>query len=327
MDAAILTAPLTAPFATFAALMLGAWAIEAAVGWPTWLFARIRHPVVWLGWLIAALERRLNRRRWSHRTRYAAGVATTLIALSVAAGAGLLIAAATPNTVLGFAIDALVASSLLASRSLYEHVAAVATTLSTDDLASARTAVSKIVGRDPARLDAHGIARASLESLAENASDAVVAPLFWGAVFGLPGIAIYKAINTLDSMIGHKNERYAAFGGFAARLDDIANLVPARVAGFLFATASLKGNAFAVMLRDAQRHRSPNAGWPEAAMAGGLGVRLSGPRAYGAEVTDEPWLNGNAADPDAATMRHGLIVYVRTMIICATLLLFLLIVF
>ena len=319
MDAAALTAP--------AALMLGAWAIEAAVGWPNWLFARIRHPVVWLGWLISAFERALNRRRWPHRVRYVAGVATTMIVLITATGVAYLIAGATPNTVLGYAIDAIIASSLLASRSLYEHVAAVATALSAGELSRARTAVSKIVGRDPARLDGSGIARASLESLAENASDGVVAPLFWGTVFGLPGIAVYKAINTLDSMIGHKNERYAAFGGFAARLDDIANLVPARLTGLLFAAASLKRNAFAVMFRDAPCHRSPNAGWPEAAMAGGLGVRLSGPRAYGAEVTNEPWLNGGAGDPDAATLRRGLMVYVRAMTVCVALLLLLLIVF
>lgn len=219
------------------------------------------------------------------------------------------------------------ASSLLASRSLYEHVAAVATALSAGGLVRARSAVSKIVGRDPARLDASGIARASLESLAENASDGVVAPLFWGAIFGLPGIAIYKAINTLDSMIGHKNERYAAFGGFAARLDDIANLIPARLTGVLFAATSLKGNAFAIMLRDAPRHRSPNAGWPESAMAGGLGVRLSGPRAYGADIADEPWLNSGAGDPDVAAVQRGLRIYIRAMTLCATLLLILLIVF
>ncbi len=315
------TAALTASFTAFGALMLGAWAIEAAVGWPNWLFARIRHPVVWLGWLITAFERTLNRRRWPHRVRYVAGVATTLTTLIVAVGAALLISAATPKTVLGYAIDALIASSLLASRSLYEHVAAVANALSTGDLASARSAVSKVVGRDPARLDASGIARASLESLAENASDGVVAPLFWGAILGLPGIAVYKAINTLDSMIGHRNEHYAAFGGFAARLDDTANLIPARLTGLLFAAASLQGNAFAIMFRDARRHRSPNAGWPEAAMAGGLGVRLSGPRAYGAEITNEPWLNAGASDPDAATMHRGLMVYVRAMVICAALLL------
>ena len=319
MDAAALTAP--------AALVLGAWAIEAAVGWPNWLFARIRHPVVWLGWLISAFERALNRCRWPHRVRYVAGVAITMIVLNTAAGAALLISAATPNTVLGYAIDAIIASSLLASRSLYEHVAAVATALSADDLAGARSAVSKIVGRDPKRLDEAGIARASLESLAENASDGVVAPLFWGAVFGLPGIAAYKAINTLDSMIGHKNERYAAFGGFAARLDDIANLVPARLTGLLFAATSLKRNTFAVMFRDARCHRSLNAGWPEAAMAGGLGVRLSGPRAYGVEIADEPWLNGDARDPDAATVHRGLTVYVRAMTACVALLLLLLIVF
>ena len=218
----------------------------------------------------------------------------------------------------GIAAEALIAASLLASRSLYEHVAAVATALGSGDVAAAREAVAHIVGRDPQGLNEAGIARAALESLAENASDAVVAPLFWGLLLGLPGIAAYKAVNTLDSMIGHRTARYQRFGQCAARLDDAVNWLPARLTGALFALAAdNSADAWRVMCRDARRHRSVNAGWPEAAAAGALGVRLSGPRRYGGRQTAEPWLNGAAPDPDAHTLAAGLKLYVRAMRLAA----------
>lgn len=301
-------------------LMTLAWAIEASAGWPDWLYARIRHPVVWLGTVISALESAFNRAHWPSWARYVAGVLTTLSSVGLAAGIAYLLTILMPQNAWGLALEALAASSLIASRSLYAHVAAVSTPLAHADIQGARRAVSQIVGRNPDQLDASAIARAGLESLAENASDGVTAPLFWGAVFGLPGLAAYKTINTLDSMIGHKNDRYAAFGGFAARLDDVANLIPARLTGVLIATVSGRPSAFRVMLRDARNHRSPNAGWPEAAMAGGLGVRLSGPRAYGDTVSDEPWLNGEARDCNAADVAAGLKLYVRAMWLAAFLL-------
>ncbi|MEM7767974.1 MAG: adenosylcobinamide-phosphate synthase CbiB [Pseudomonadota bacterium] len=303
------------------ALMLLAWAFELVLGWPDWLYKRIRHPVVWFGALVSAFERALNRERWSHRVRYVAGTFSALSCVALATVSGWMIAGLLPATPWAVALEALIASSLIVSRSLHAHVAAVAKPLAAGNVEGARQAVSMIVGRDPSQLDEAGIARAGLESLAENTSDGITAPLFWGAIFGLPGLAAYKAINTLDSMIGHRSERYAAFGGFAARLDDVANLVPARLTGALFALASQKLDAFRVTLSDARRHRSPNAGWPEAAMAGGLGVRLSGPRAYGAGVSDEPWLNGGAPDPAAAEMIRGLALYRLTMGLAAALLL------
>ena len=293
--------------------MLAAFGLEAALGWPDWLYRRIAHPVVWLGALISALETRLNRAGFSHHQRYLFGALTSLIAIGVALSFGLAISILLPDTLWALGLEALIASSLIASRSLYSHVSAIAAPLIRGDLNAARHAVSMIVGRDPSQLDEAGIARASLESLAENASDGVIAPLFWGVCFGLPGIAAYKAINTLDSMIGHRSDRYQAFGGFAARLDDLANLIPARLTGFLFAAASLKRSAFTVMLRDARKHRSPNAGWPEAAMAGALGVRLSGPRQYENHQAEEPWLNGPAPDPNGTTIRDGLSLYLKAM--------------
>ena len=302
------------------ALMLAAWAIEALFGWPSWLYRLIRHPVVWLGTGISWLESAFNQPSWPHPARYVAGALSSLFAIAAATALAFAISRALPDTLSGWTIEALIASSLIASRSLYTHVAAVARPLSADDIAGARTAVSQIVGRDPARLDEAGAARAALESLAENASDGVTAPLFWGALFGLPGLAAYKAVNTLDSMIGHRNTRYAAFGGFAARLDDMANLIPARLTGLAFAAVSGGTSALSTMQRDARHHRSPNAGWPEAAMAGALGVRLSGPRLYGDRVSDEPWLNSAAPDPTPDTLTRGLRLYVRAMVMLALLL-------
>lgn len=296
-----------------ALLMAGALAMEAVFGWPDWLYTRIRHPVVWIGALIAALERRLNRPAFSHRARYTLGALTSLLTLGMTGALAAALARLIPDTLWGGALEMLLASSLLASRSLYTHVAAIAAPLQAGNLALAREKVSMIVGRDPSRLDAPAISRAALESLAENASDGVIAPLFWGAIFGLPGIAVYKAVNTLDSMIGHRSERYAAFGGFAARLDDVANFIPARLTGLLIAAPAWRRGALSIMLRDAPRHRSPNAGWPEAAMAGALGVRLSGPRAYDTQVSDEPWLNEGAPDPLPDQICPGLSRFVHAM--------------
>jgi adenosylcobinamide-phosphate synthase len=199
----------------------------------------------------------------------------------------------------------------------------VARPLRTGDLAEARRAVARTVGRDPQRLDEAGVARAALESLAENTSDGVVAPLFWGLLFGLPGIAGYKAINTLDSMIGHRSPRYEDFGRAAARIDDVANLIPARLTGALLAVvagAARWRRALAVMRADARAHRSPNAGWPEAALAGALGVRLSGPRVYGDRIADEPWLNATAPDPGPGDLDRGLGLYLRAMVALAVML-------
>lgn len=303
-----------------AAFILLAWAIELAVGWPTWLFKSIRHPVVWLGHLITLLDTALNRSAWRWGLRYSAGAVATLVTVASATGAAVVISRLCPPTWWGIFAEAIIASSLIASRSLHEHVSAVAEPLTAGDLEAARQAVSMIVGRDHKQLDSAAIARASLESLAENASDGVIAPVFWGAIFGLPGITAYKAINTLDSMIGHRTERHEAFGGFAAQLDDLVNLIPARLTGFLFVTASFSAQAFKTMLRDANRHRSPNAGWPEAAMAGGLNIRLSGPRQYGNDVSREPWLNEGARDPGAQDVTAGLKLYWRALAIAAAIL-------
>ncbi|MBV9078242.1 MAG: cobalamin biosynthesis protein CobD, partial [Methylobacteriaceae bacterium] len=204
----------------------------------------------------------------------------------------------------GAILLALAASVLLAQQSLFLHVRAVERAFAAGGLPAARRAVSMIVGRDPDRLDDAGVARAAIESCAENFSDGVVAPAFWFALGGLPGLLVYKAVNTADSMVGHLSERHRAFGWASARLDDVLNLAPARLAGLLVALAAPAGGgrigpALAVMERDARLHRSPNAGWPEAAMAGALGLALGGPRVYAAGPVDEPMLNA-AGRRDAA---------------------------
>ena len=308
----------------FTGAMLVAMAIDAVLGWPGALFARIGHPVSWLGSLISALDARWNRASDTPAMRRMAGVAVALIMIALAACVGWIVQEAMPSDWRGVVLLGVLAWPFVALRSLCDHVADVRDPLAAGDIDAARKTVSMIVGRDPAGLDEAGIARAAIESLAENTSDGVVAPLFWGALFGLPGIAGYKALNTLDSMIGHRSERHGAFGWAAARIDDVANIIPARLTGLLFAlTGPGPRDALLCMVRDARHHRSPNAGWPEAAMAGALGVRLCGPRSYHGELADEPWLNGGARDPAAADISRALEAYVRAMLSIGALLAFL----
>ncbi|MEM8767232.1 MAG: adenosylcobinamide-phosphate synthase CbiB [Pseudomonadota bacterium] len=299
-------------------VLILAWGIEAAFGWPEALYRKVRHPVVWIGWLVNGFERVLNGEGRSDVWRRLAGAISAAVVILLTWALAAALVALLPEGSLGFVLQALVASSFLASRSLYSHVAAVAEALSVKSIDAARTAVSHIVGRDPQSLDEAGITRAALESLAENASDGVVAPLFWGVLLGLPGLAAYKALNTLDSMIGHRNSRFEDFGKASARLDDVANWIPARLtAALLLLAGPPRGRTLLVLRRDARRHRSPNAGWPEAAMAGALNVRLSGPRCYGDRSTEEPWLNADAPDPGPHSLELGLALYLRALVLLA----------
>ena len=292
-------------------VLSGALLIEPTAGYPAPLFRAIRHPVVWIGALIDWLDRRLNRDDAVETARRALGLLCMLVVL---------IAAAAPMIVFmrvvgGMILPAILASTLLAQRSLFAHVRDVADALERDGLAAGRRAVSRIVGRNPEALDHAGVARAAIESLAENFSDGVVAPALWCALAGLPGMAAYKAANTADSMIGHRTQRYAAFGWVAARLDDVVNLPASRLAALWLCGAAFlhprgrAGAAFAAAWRDARRHRSPNAGWPEAAMAGALGLRLAGPRVYGAARVEDAWMGNGRADADAEDIRRALSVY------------------
>ena len=289
---------------------LVALVLDALIGWPEAVYRRISHPVVWLGGLIAALDRRWNR----GTGRILRGTLAALLVIVAAAMPAILLTGALAPLPFGPVLLGVLAWPLVASRSLHDHVAAVARPLAMGDMPAARAAVAMIVGRD---LDdrPEPIARAALESLAENSSDGVVAPILWAAIAGLPGIAAYKAINTLDSKIGHMSPRHALFGRFAAKLDDLVNLPASRLTGLLIVAAAGSARAWRVMRRDAGRHRSPNAGWPEAAMAGALGERLSGPRSYGGVETPEPWLNEGARDPDAADLMRGLRLYRRAIML------------
>jgi adenosylcobinamide-phosphate synthase len=305
---------------SFAAAMLVALAIDAAIGWPDRLYARIGHPVTWIGALIHRLDLSLNHGDGPRRWR--AGVLALAVVLGLVGGLSIAVQIVIPTGWVGILILGALAWPLVALRSMHTHVEAVAVPLSRRDLPAARKALAMIVGRDPSQLETSGIARAGLESLAENTSDGIVAPVVWGVVAGLPGIAIYKAINTADSMIGHRTARYRDFGWAAARLDDLVNWIPARLTAGLFALASGRlGAAWSVVRADARRHRSPNAGWPEAAMAGALHLRLSGPRIYDGVLSDEPFVNPAAPDPDAEDLARGLALYRRTMLALAAVLL------
>lgn len=300
------------------AIVLLALLAEAAAGYPAALLRSIGHPVMWVGWLIERLDRRLNREDRTAEHRRVAGVVAVLIILA----AGILSAGLVQLALLAILPDwlavlllALLAGTLLAQRSLATHVAAVADALDREGLAGGRRAIAHIVGRNPEHLDEAGVARAAIESLAENFADGVVAPAFWCGVFGLPGIAAYKAINTADSMIGHRTKKHEAFGWAAARLDDLVNLPASRLAAlWLVAAAALQPGADAAaawrtVRRDARHHRSPNAGWPEAAMAGALGLRLNGPRVYGTTRVEDHWMGAGREAATAQDIRRALSLY------------------
>jgi adenosylcobinamide-phosphate synthase len=291
--------------------------IEAMVGYPDRLVRAIGHPVTWMGSMITALDRALNRDSDSEALRRVAGVAAVVILVVVAAAVGGGIESLLLRLPFGIVLAAIIASTLLAQRSLHDHVSQVATALDEHGLAAARDAVSHIVGRDPQSLDEAGVARAAIESLAENFSDGVVAPAFWLAVAGLAGGATYKAINTADSMIGHRTPRYAAFGFAAARLDDLVNLPASRLAALLLVAAAAMtsreaaAEAWRAVVRDAAHHRSPNAGYPEAAMAGALGLSLAGPRVYGGTEVADALMGDGRRDATAADIRAALALYRR----------------
>ena len=295
-------------------VVLAALLIDAATGDPPWLYRRVPHPVVVLGKLVELAERVLYAPspRWRG---VAGGILTVVVVVSASVAAAWAIERfLVGRWTHGWVPEAVIASTLLAFRGLHDHAGAVARGLE-QSLAAGREAVSHIVGRDPASLDEAGVVRSAVESVAENFSDAVVAPLFWYALAGLPGLFAYKAVNTLDSMIGYRTDRYRYFGAVAARLDDLVNYLPARLAGLYFVASAWLlpgadgGRAWRVMLRDARQHRSPNAGWQEAAVAGALDVALAGPRRYPHGIVDDAWMGDGRARLDAGDVRRCLHLY------------------
>jgi adenosylcobinamide-phosphate synthase len=296
-------------------LLLAGLAIDAAFGDMPRVFAILPHPVATAGHFVASFEKKLNRPNRSEKSRRERGILTVVVLVGGAAGIGWIVQFLCGFSLGGAAVEALAIGILLAQRSLYEHVARVAAALQSGGLQAGRAAVRHIVGRDPLRLDGHGVARAAIESLAENFSDGVVAPALWFLAGGLPGLFAYKMVNTLDSMLGHKSPRYRSFGWAAARLDDLLNLVPAPASGLLLSAAALferaakPGRALRTMLRDGRKHHSPNAGWPEAAVAGALGLALAGPRHYPEGVVNDPWLGDGRARATAADIGRALKLY------------------
>jgi adenosylcobinamide-phosphate synthase len=295
----------------FAALLL-----DAFVGDMKLLFKHVPHPVELVGRAIGWFDHRLNRENRSEATRRGRGIFTVAIFVVTSAFVGYFLEQVCGATRFGWLVELVVIAVLVAQRSLFDRVHAVAIALREKGLYAGREEIRHIVGRDPMSLDEHGVARAGIESLAENFSDGVVAPVFWTLIFGLPGLFIYKTGNTLDSMIGYLSPRHRSFGWAAARLDDVLNVIPARISGFLIAAAAaLAPQAQArasirTMLRDAGKHRSPNAGWPEAAIAGALGLALAGPRRYAERVVDDPWIGEGRARVTPVDMHRALLIYV-----------------
>ncbi|HLO77330.1 MAG TPA: adenosylcobinamide-phosphate synthase CbiB [Magnetospirillum sp.] len=293
-------------------MLFMALAVDAMFGEMGPLFRLLPHPVVLIGRLIGRLDKRLNKPALPERDRKLRGVVLVALMVTLALGVGgtiAFVARAVPHL---WPIEVFAAAVLIAQRALFDHVDDVARALEHTGLEAGRFAVSRIVGRDPQSLDEHGVARAAIESLAENFADAVVAPAFWYAVLGLPGLVLYKTVNTLDSMVGYRNDKYRSFGWASARLDDVMNLIPARLAGLtialaaLFATRGRPLRALRTMATDARHHKSPNSGWPEAAMAGALDLALGGPRKYPGLVVDEKWIGRGRARATVADIDRAL---------------------
>ncbi|MGX9990038.1 adenosylcobinamide-phosphate synthase CbiB [Rhizobium sp. WSM1274] len=285
-------------------VLLLALLLDRIVGDPQWLWSRMPHPVVVFGAAISYADRQLNPASLTSSQRRMNGIAAILALLLLTVAAGFVF-----NRffalfgLVGILLETGLVAIFLAQKSLADHVAAVALALRDEGLAGGRAAVSRVVGRDPETLDEPAVCRAAIESLAENFSDGVVAPALWYAVFGLPGLFAYKMLNTADSMIGHKSEKYIDFGWAAARLDDVANWPAARLSILLIAAGawirrgtSAGREAIRVAMRDGALHRSPNSGRPEAAMAGALNVQLAGPRIYGGVIVREPMINDAGRD-------------------------------
>jgi adenosylcobinamide-phosphate synthase len=299
----------------FADLALVAIATEAMVGYPNAVYRLVGHPVTWFGRLITWCDEAWNSGPADARRKR--GVVTLLLLVAVALLWGVAIMAVFDRflpAVVSLIVCGVLASSLLAQRSLDAHVLAVAEGLETEGLPGGRRAVAHIVGRETRDLDEAAVCRAAIESLAENFSDGVVAPLFWMVVGGLPGALAYKAINTADSMIGHRTECYEAFGWASARIDDLVNLPASRLSALWLALAAIPlglstGRVLSTVRRDARHHRSPNAGWPEAAMAGALGIRLSGPRIYEGVRVEERWVGEGRSELTAEDIRAALRLY------------------
>jgi adenosylcobinamide-phosphate synthase len=305
-------------------ILLMALILDALFGDPPLLFRFLPHPVRAIGAMIGFLDRKLNRPGRLEADRLTRGLLTVSLMAALSWWVGLLVLDAKASVKFGWLLELFLAWTLIAQRGLFDAVRAVRLGLKKSGVEGGRAAVSQIVGRDVTRLDEHGVSRAAIESLAENFSDAVVAPVFWYLILGFPGLLLYKTINTMDSMLGHKTPRLRAFGFTAAKLDDLVNLIPARLSGLILVLASFfvptasPWQSVKVMLRDSHKHRSPNAGWPEGAAAGALKLALSGPRVYAEGPTSEPWIGGEfSARSDHRDIKRALYLFVTACLLNA----------
>ena len=299
--------------------------VERFTGYPKGLFRILGHPVQWMGAVIGWLDETFNTAPGEPVAGKLRGGCAVLLLLAFTVLPAWMLSDVLGRMAGGWILDALVATAFIAQKSMRDHVRDVAHALSSS-VAEGRNAVARIVGRETRKLDESGVAKAALESLAENTSDGIVAPVFWYAVLGLPGLVAYKAINTADSMIGHKTQKHLHFGYVAAKLDDLINLPASRLTAFLFAAAAAVGdiqageNALRAVWRDAGKHRSPNAGWPEAAMAGALGLQFGGPRHYEGELVDLPCMGDGREQLSRGDIHAGLKLYDRSLWIMLALL-------
>jgi adenosylcobinamide-phosphate synthase len=314
-------------------ILLLAIVIDAIFGDPKTLYRHVPHPAQIMGWVISHLDKRLNHPIEEIITQRRNGIFAIIIILTLAVSCSLGLVYLLSLIPFGWILEALILSTMIASRSLYQHVLAVATALKSDAIEDARSAAGEIVGRNTGNLDNHGIARAAIESLSENFSDGVVAPIFWTALFGLPGALTYKMLNTADSMIGHKNDRYLYFGWAAARLDDLANFIPARLsaltlclAAFIWSRNEAKRSWIAIR-HDAKKHISINSGYPEAAMAGALNLKLAGPREYNDQTLEGQWIGsangGSVAEATPEDINKGLALYINACLLPTAVIVFL----
>ena len=296
-------------------LLILAIILDAILGDMAFLFKIIKHPIVIIGKIINFLDQKLNRKKRGESDRAIRGALSVLAMVFLSGIFGYSVSWLSFNHPIGWVVELFILLTLLAGRSLFDHVKDVANALKLS-VEDGRNAVSHIVGRDAKQLDAFGVARAAIESTAENFCDGVIAPVFWYILFGLPGLIIYKTINTMDSMIGYKNSKYKAFGMTAARLDDILNLIPARLSALFLILASFFTpnasplNSIRTVFRDSNKHRSMNAGWPEAAMAGALNVALAGPRRYTNSVANDPWIGNGSAKALITDINRALFIYI-----------------
>ena len=307
-------------------IILGAILIDIIFGWPNIIYKAIGHPVTWVGKLIKIFDKKLNNITYSNDFKKMSGLVTILICSLLVIIICILIEKFLNQFSFGMFISMIIMWPLIAINSMHQHVNNILINIQVNNIKLVRKSVSKIVGRNTSKLNKTDLIRASIESLSENTSDGVIAPIFWGLLFGLPGIALYKTINTLDSMIGYKNKKYKYFGWASARVDDLVNIIPARITGVLYAIVS---NNFlftiSIMLKDGHKHISPNAGYPESAMAGALNIKLSGPRFYNNIKRNDPWLNEKGLDPSVKNLKKALMLYKRIIILIITIILLLLI--